>query len=116
MTPALKKLLIYKRLYSFNRAVALLLHNFDGIEELRFFPPERVRNWRVTTEHLRALANSAMIEALQPSEEKDAVRFDKILRRWEKLAQDPDDVLLAAKERRRQIREQRRRRKRPGAS
>jgi hypothetical protein len=116
MTPALKKLLIYKRLYAFNRAVALLLHNFDGIEELRFFPPERVRNWRVTTEHLRALANSAMIETLQPSEEKDAVRFDKILRRWEKLAQDPDDVLLAAKERRRQIREQRHRRKRPGAS
>jgi len=116
MTPALKKLLTYKRLYAFNRAVALLLHNFDGIEELRFLPPERVRSWRVTTEHMRALANSAMIETLQPSEEKDAVRFDKLLRRWEKLAQDPDDVLLAAKERRREIREQNRQGRRRNSS
>ena len=108
MTPALKKLHLYRRLYAFNRAMTLVVLNCDQLEKLRFFSSERVHNWRVTLQHLQSLANTAMLESLQPCEEKDAYQLDRMLRRWENQNQDPDDVLLAAKERRRALRKKKR--------
>ncbi|MBZ5526038.1 MAG: hypothetical protein LAP21_27780 [Acidobacteriia bacterium] len=106
MTPAFQKLELYRRVFTLNRALTLVVLNCDRLEKLDFFRADALRAWRTTIQLLQSEANSVMIEALQTLEEKESFHLDQLRREWEKQTQDPDDVLLAAEERRREIREQ----------
>src|SRR5207249_4738743 len=102
----LRKLELYRRVFTMNRALTLVVLNCDRLEKLDFFRPEALNAWRMTVQLLQSESNSVMIEALQGWEEKESFRLDQMRREWEKQTHDPDDVLLAAEERKREIRRQ----------
>jgi len=120
-TPPLTKLHVYEAVYSLNRALAAAIAAVDRLERLEFFASDSLGPLKIRLDHLRAEANSELIENLQEFEQEEAGRLDRERRELDRQLEDPDDVFFKARNRKQEIREQMRElqrgldRQRPGS-
>jgi hypothetical protein len=89
-----------------NRDFEQLLADFETLRKLGLSPPEGSGIFQVRIQHMRADANTGLMEVLQEREMDDALRFDDLLRAWEKEMKDPNDILIEAKNLKKQRRKE----------
>ena len=97
MKPLPPKLRAYHAVYSLNRAFAFVLLSFERLEQLGMFRLKYLRAFRAMTQELQSGANFEITGMLLNREEKDWTHFGTVVRKWQKLFEDPRDVLLDAK-------------------
>lgn len=97
MKPLPPKLRAYHAVYSLNRAFAFVLLGFDRLEELGMFRRKYLQAFKAMTQELQSGANFEITGLLSNREEKDWTHFGAVVRKWQKLFEDPRDVLLEAK-------------------
>jgi hypothetical protein len=97
MKPLPPKLRAYHAVSSLNRAFAFVLLSFERLEELGMFRPKYPRAFKAMTQELQSGANFEITGMLLNREEKERAHFGAVVRKWQKLFEDPRDVLLEAK-------------------
>jgi hypothetical protein len=96
----------YEALHLLNRCFEATLLSLERLESLGLFRLKYLSAYRVRVELIRAEANEELIDTLHQCEMKEAFRFEKMERDWEKQRGDPDDVFFAANNREQEIKEQ----------
>ena len=104
--PRTTKLQTYEAFYLLNSSFEATLLSFERLAQVGLFRTDVLREYTVILEHLRAIANEELTNALRENELQEAAHFDHILHRIEKERRDPDDVFLAAQARKRDIHNQ----------
>lgn len=79
-------MLVYEALATLNQHFEQTLRDLNQLEELCFFPQrwqrKLVKTWRATVEESRAWANFEVLEVLHEEEEREWVRFGRIVSFW----------------------------------
>src|SRR5260221_599752 len=98
MKPLPEKVRIYQAVYALNRAFAFTLQGFERLEELGMFRRKYLRAFKIMAQELQAGANLEITETLAHREEDEWAHFGGLVRKWQKLFEDPRDVIVQAKQ------------------
>jgi len=103
MKPLPQKLHVYQAVYALNRAFAFTIQGFERLEELGAFRRKHLQAFKAMAQELQSGANFEIVETLVDREEKEWAHFGGLVRKWQKLFEDPRDVLVEAKRLKRQL-------------
>jgi hypothetical protein len=99
---------LYRMLYRVNNGFTSVVEQLRQFEATGMFSGKDFRTFQANAQELQAEINDTILETMQPIEERDTARFERIRMAREKELRDPNDVFLQAEERRQELKRNRR--------
>jgi hypothetical protein len=97
---------VFEIIHKLNIRFERLLHDFQTLQRVPYFPHEKLSAWQNTLGLIQAETNLSLIEPIKDRERKNALYFDRLCAQWERQIEDPDDVLLEAEYRKQELADQ----------
>lgn len=92
-----RRLAVYENLHALNRDFEQVLADLAKLQELGVIQRHLGNIFQIAVQQTRAWANQELVEVLQMREQDDRAWFGRILRRWQKKREDPNDILIEAR-------------------
>lgn len=94
---------VFEFIHHANIRFEKLIHDFQLLQTVPYFPHEKLSNWQNILCRVRAEANASLVGMIQQRENKNAHYHDRLCVLRERELADPDDVLIEAEQRKQQF-------------
>lgn len=100
---------VFQAVTNANGSFEKLIADLEALEQISFFPRDKLIERINVICRLRAEINMSLMEAIAHREERNGLYFDRLCIRRERELTDPDDVLFDAEMRKKEIEEEKER-------
>ncbi len=100
--------IVFQAVTEVNGSFEKLIADLEALQQVSFFPSEKLADYLNVICRLRAEINLILIEVLQDREMSNAGYYDRLCIEREQELKDPDDVLLDAELRKKELAEEQR--------
>jgi hypothetical protein len=97
---------VFQALSEVNGSFEKLVCDVEALQQVSFFPSDKLQDYMNIICRLRAEMNLALLEAITEREMRNAFYYDRLCAEREQELKDPDDVLIEAELRKKEVAEE----------